>query len=70
MEEINLKEAIKYNKSFITSAKYNKNRESFFEDIDKGTDFKKVIKKYTINPTLARKIINKCKNNIKKLLYK
>ena len=29
-----------------------------------------VLKKYTIKPTLMRKIINKCKDNMRKLVYK
>lgn len=70
IKEVDLEEAIRYNKAFAFSAKYNENSEKFFEDVDDGISFDKAIKKYTIKPTLMRKIINKCKDNMRKLVYK
>lgn len=59
-EDLNM--AIKYNSALIKSAKYNKNRENFFEDFERF-GFKKSIKKY-----VKTSFKSKVKGIIKKLL--
>ena len=71
IDEIDINEAIKYNKSFISSEKQNEKRDKFFEDFNnEGVDFKDLIKKYTTKQSIARKISNKSKNIIKRILKK
>lgn len=66
-EEINLNEAIKYNPSMITSSKPDKNREEFFENLEK-MDFNELVNKYTEKPNFVSKCISKGKKIVKKIL--
>lgn len=66
-KEVNLDDAIKYNPSMITSVKEDKNREKFFENLDK-MNFDELVKKYTYKPNIFRKIIGKIKRMMKKVI--
>lgn len=66
-EEVNLNEAIKYNPSMITSSKPDKNREEFFENLEK-MDFNELVNKYTEKPNFVSKCISKGKKIVKKIL--
>lgn len=65
-KEADLDEAIKYNQSMISSANMDKNREKFFENLDK-IEFDKLVKKYTYRPNIIKKVAGKIKRIIKKL---
>ena len=70
IEEVDIEETIKYNKSFITSAVQNKEREQFFKDLNSNMEFEKVVKKYTKNQSILKKSIKNGKRIIKKILRK
>lgn len=67
IKEVDLDEAIKYNKSFISSAGYNKNREGFFKELD-NKDFIQLVKKYVPQPSLLKRCVRKVKRVIKKII--
>lgn len=67
-EESDLKYILKYNPSISNSVLINKNRESFFDNIN-NLEFDKLVKKYTKRP-LYKRVLSKCKRIIKKLLRK
>lgn len=66
-EEVDLLEAIKYNPSMISSAKQDKNRGKFFENLN-TLEFNELVEKYTYRPSFIKKVINKLKFIIKKVL--
>lgn len=66
-EEVNLYETIKYNPSMITSSKPDKNREEFFENLEK-MDFNELVNKYTEKPNFVLNCISKGKKIVKKIL--
>lgn len=66
-KKVNFEDAIKYNQSMIKSAKMDKNRDKFFENLDK-LEFDKLVKKYTYTPGITKKIVRKIKRLAKKLL--
>lgn len=66
-KNVDIQEAIKYNMSMIESAKMDKNRKKFFENLDK-LDFDKLVKKYTYQPSIFKKIEFKIKGAIKKII--
>lgn len=63
-KKVDLEDAIKYNKSMIESAKKDKNREKFFENLDK-MKFDKLVKKYTYKRGIIRKILSRIKRIFK-----
>lgn len=63
-KEVDLDEAIKYNKSMIESVKQDKNRKKFFENLDK-MKFDKLVKKYTYKRGIIKRIYSKIKNILK-----
>lgn len=65
-EKVDFEEAIKYNKSMTESAKIDKYRERFFENLDK-VDFDKLIKKYTYKRGIVKRIFSKLRKVIKNL---
>lgn len=64
--EMDFEESINYNKSMFKSVAKPKNRDKFFENLDK-LSFDKLVKKYTINKNgnLLKRIIRKLKKKIK-----
>lgn len=70
LKQVEVNEAIKYNKSYIASVVVNKKREEFFADLNANMSFKKIIKKYTTGSSILKRNIRKCKKIIKKLLNK
>lgn len=60
LEEVDFNEAIQYNPSMFKSSSKNKNRESFFEDLEK-LEFNKLEKKYFPAPNFFIKLIRKIK---------
>ena len=66
-KEIKLEDAIKFNKSFTESAPMDKNREKFFENLDK-IDFEKLVKKYTNKPNILIRVVRKMKSLIAKII--
>lgn len=66
-EEVDLLEAIKYNPSMISSAKQDKNRGKFFENLN-NLEFNELVEKYTYRPSFIKKVNNKLKFIIKKVL--
>ena len=66
-QEVDFENAIRYNQSMIKSVNMDRNRDKFFENLDK-IEFDKLVKKYTYTPRIARRIIRKTKKLIKKLL--
>lgn len=66
-QEVDFENAIRYNQSMIKSVNMDRNRDKFFENLDK-IEFDKLVKKYTYTPGIARRIIRKTKKLIKKLL--
>ena len=62
-KEVELEDAIQYNKSMIQSVKMDKNREKFFENLDK-MEFDKLVKKYTYRRGIIRKILSKIKRKV------
>ena len=67
LNEVNLNEAIKYNKSMIRSVKYNKKREAFFTELNSGEELINLIRKYT-KVSFEKRVKNKIKLIIKKLI--
>lgn len=68
-KSVDFETAIKYNPSMTKSAKKDKQSDKFFENLDK-MDFDKLVKKYTYTPSKLKKIINKIKGIIKKIIIK
>ena len=60
-------EAIKYNPSMLESVKPDSKRKDFFENLDK-VPFDKLVKKYTYQPSVFKKIKFKIKGAIKKII--
>jgi len=65
-KDTNLKDAIKYNSAMINSVKQDKNRDNFFNHLEK-LDFDILVKKYTYKPSLLKKMMQKGKCAIKKI---
>lgn len=63
-KETNLDAAIKYNPAMINSVNISKNRNSFFENIDK-VNFQKLAKKYVPTPS----ILSRMKKTVKKIKH-
>lgn len=66
-KKINLEDALQYNKSMIESVEMDKNRENFFKNLDK-MQFNSLVKKYTYNRGIIRRIFSKIKRILKKLI--
>ena len=66
-QEVDFENAIRYNQSMIKSVNMDRNRDKFFENLDK-IEFDKLVKKYTYTQGNVIKIIIKKKKIIKKLL--
>lgn len=66
-KRVDLDSALKYNPSMTNSVNKEKNREKFFENLDK-IEFDKLVKKYTYKPNIIRRIIGKIKRTIKKVI--
>lgn len=66
-KRVDLDNALKYNPSMISSVNKDKNREKFFENLDK-IEFDKLVKKYTYKPNIFRRVIGKIKRIIKKVI--
>lgn len=66
-KRVDLDSALKYNPSMTNSVNKEKNREKFFENLDK-IEFDKLVKKYTYKPNIIRRIIGKIKMTIKKVI--
>lgn len=66
-KEVDFEEAIRYNSAMYMSVAKPKNRDDFFENLDK-VEFDKLVNKYTLKPNVVRRIINKLKSIVKKLL--
>lgn len=64
VKKIDFERAIAFNKSMLESATPDKNRDKFFKNLDK-LEFDKLIKKYTFQRSLLRRILGKCKRFIK-----
>jgi len=63
LQNVNLNEAIKYNECMIKSVNIDKNREKFFDNINK-MDFDKLVKKYTYRHSFIKKCFLKVKEFI------
>ena len=68
-KEVNLDDAIKYNMNMVTSVKMNKNREKFFNELDKK-DLDSLVKKYIKKRSIVRRVLGKAKRIVKKILKK
>ena len=68
-KEVNLDDAIKYNMNMVTSVKMNKNREKFFNELDKK-DLESLVKKYIKKRSIVRRVLGKTKRIVKKILKK
>lgn len=66
VNEMGFEESIQYNKSMFKSVEKPKNRDKFFENLDK-LSFDKLVKKYTIDKkgNLIKRVLRKIKNIIK-----
>lgn len=64
-QEVDLKEAIKYNPSIVKSAEMDKNRKKFFEKLDEENDFDVLVKKFSYKPIWIKKILKKILKVIK-----
>ena len=65
--EVNFNEAIRYNKSMISSVKLPKNRELFFNNLE-NLKFNKLVKKYSPKVNIFKLIINKVKSMLKRII--
>ncbi len=68
-EEVDINEAIKYNKAMIKSPEKNKYREEFFENLD-TMNFEELVKKYVPKISIMKRINSKCKKILKKILVR
>lgn len=68
-KEVNFDDAIKYNMNMVSSVKMNKNREKFFNDLDKN-DLDSLVKKYIKKKSILRRILGKVKRIVKKRIKK
>ena len=68
-KKVDFETAIKYNPSMTKSVKKDKKSDKFFKNSDK-MEFDKLVKKYTYTPSKLKKIINKIKGIIKKIINK
>lgn len=68
-KEVNFDDAIKYNMNMVSSVKMNKNREKFFNDLDKN-DLDSLVKKYIKKKSILRRILGKVKRIVKKIIKK
>ena len=68
-KKVNLDDAIKGNPSYNQVSFRNKNTETFFENLDK-ISFDKLVKKYVPELSICKRIINKGKVIVKKILKK
>ena len=65
-KEVNFDDAIKYNMNMVSSVKMNKNREKFFNDLDKN-DLDSLVNKYFKKKNIFRKIIGEIKRILGKV---
>lgn len=65
--ETDIKKIIEYNPALIESAKMDKNRKLFFENLD-NIEFDELVKKYTYKRPLYRRILSKIKRIIKRII--
>ena len=65
--ETDIKKIIEYNPALIESAKMDKNRKLFFENLD-NIEFDELVKKYTYKRPLYRRILSKIKRIIKRIV--
>lgn len=68
-KEVDIDEAVKYNKAAIKSVPKNKKRKSFFKNLDK-MGFDKLVKKYTYSDNVIEKNIRRIKRKIINLIFK
>lgn len=66
-EEVDINEAIIGNPSMIKSVNKDKNREKFFENLDK-LEFDVLVNKYTTKPSIIARVISKFKRIVKSVL--
>ena len=66
-KDVDLDEAIKYNSSYTKSVSKPAKRDEFFENLDK-VSFDKLVKKYTVQVPLWKKILGKGKRIIKRII--
>ena len=67
-QEVDINEAVKYNSAAIKSVKYNPKRDGFMAEKE-SLPFDKLVAKYCNEP-LQRRIRNKVRSGIKKILVK
>lgn len=66
-EDTSLDDAIRYNTAYTQSARMDKNRDSFFENIE-NMEFDKLVKKYTYKRPLYKRVIGKAKKCVKNII--
>lgn len=66
-EEVDFEEAIRYNSSMIKSVEMPKQREEFFENLDKY-NIEELVKKYVPQPNIIQKVVRKLKRIAKKII--
>lgn len=66
-QETDFEKAINFNSAMTQSVEIHKNRDKFFENLDK-LEFDKLVKKYISPRSFIRKILNKCKRILKKII--
>lgn len=69
VKDVDLDKSIEYNPSFIKSVKYNRNRDKFFEKID-DMEFDELVNKYMVKPSFTRRMTEKAKRVVKKIIKK
>lgn len=67
--ETNFEQALQYNSAMISSVKPDKNRDFFFEDLDK-LEFDELAKKYVKRKSLFSRVVRKCRNVVRKAINK
>lgn len=68
-EEVNFKEAIKYNPSMIKVSSKTENSDKFFDELD-DSEFDDLVRKYLPKVNFIKKIKRKCKKGLKRILKK
>lgn len=69
VKECAIEKSIKGNPSTLSHKPANKNREKFFEQLDK-VELDKLVKKYAYKNNIIKRILRKCKTIIKKFIKK
>ena len=65
--EVNLDDAIKFNPALIRSANHSVNEKEFANNLD-SMDFNELVDKFVPKPSLFKKIINKIKSVVKRII--